>query len=116
MRIPPWPSRVAASFRATASRTVAAVRVTSPAGSSSVPISKTKVAGVPGTAVDTGSSAGAGGPTTPSGWPSSARRSTHRCATSRASPRIRLKAAARSVVETTPRESSTLKVCEHFNT
>ena len=59
---------------------------------------------------------GASGLVVPRGRPSSVRRATHSLATSPASRRIRPNSAARSAVETAPRESSTLKACEHFST
>ena len=77
-----------------------AVRVTSPGGSSSVPISNSSGAGAVTSANDVGRRGAArGGAARPSGWPSSSRRAAHSADTSRASPRIRANALARSVVD-----------------
>jgi hypothetical protein len=81
-----------------------------------VPISNSSGAGSETTGNDVGSAAGAGAAVTPSGCPNSSRRDDHSADTSRASPRIRANAFARSVVDTAPRASSTLNVWEHLRT
>ncbi len=118
----PCPSRVAPSFVATASRTAATVLVTSCGGISSVPISNSSgaaaviSAGRFGSSGSASSSSRPGRDTRPSGWPSSSRRAVHSDDTSRARPRMRANALARSVVLMAPRASSTLNVCEHLST
>mmetsp|Transcript_14151 Transcript_14151/g.50870 ORF Transcript_14151/g.50870 Transcript_14151/m.50870 type:complete len:351 (-) Transcript_14151:1007-2059(-) len=85
--------------------------VTSAAGSSSVPIStKKSAASVGGGAFETTGSPTAACSHSPSGYPSSSRRSTHSCADSLASFRMLAKSFARSVTPTAPRASRMLKV------